>query len=281
MDKKIFKIIYSKYTIFVSLVSSFFLLFLDFPVISIAMSTLLIIWILLIMLSANKKCLKLIILSFEWWLKLFYSVQWVAASTIRIIHFGGLTSYLDVFVWIWSILPVISFVVLFSSMDALRFTLWTKRIICILFISFFTLLAILWNFLENYSHSNYEIYITEDISVSTLSLERSSSQILAIFFWKQMILSIIRKDRCVLIKYTPYHKWIDVENNGENVGNHVSINTIDDLNFNGDEEDAEVQITEIDSAAIGTTYNRHDTVSDSDDLIDDENDDRLYPKYAT
>ena len=41
------------------------------------------------------------------------------------------------------------------------------------------------------------------------SIQASALRILALFIWKQTILTIIRKDECINIRFAPYIEWID------------------------------------------------------------------------
>eukprot|EP01084_Bolivina_argentea_P260621 440179_1 len=83
--QNIFDIICSKYTAIVGVVSLIFicvLVSIHYWILIWIISFCYMIWNILIILSANRKAFKLIISSFEFWFKLFYSIQFVVAFTI-------------------------------------------------------------------------------------------------------------------------------------------------------------------------------------------------------
>ena len=71
------------------------------------------------------------------------------------------------------------------------------------------------------------IEIYADQTLSLRGIEIGALQVLTIFSWKQTYKTIRKKDRCVLIKYSPYIQWIDNDNE-ENTNN-----TINDMDRNG------------------------------------------------
>ena len=75
-----------------------------------------------------------------------------------------------------------------------------------------------------------------DLKISMESILQNSYQILAIFFCKQMILSLIKRQRCISIRYSPYYKWINVYNDDRGKSENEECNVVETPNTANDLE---------------------------------------------
>ena len=175
-----------------------------------------------ILLSANRKCFRLTLESFDFWLKLFYFLQFEVAQIVYYytiidssewedyqIEPGSVEYKLDVSLYSLRSIQILLLAIGFISLDALQWKLWTKISAGIGIGILFTIDAIQYTFFSDlYGNDNSVIHIQSlDVSISVISVMASAMQILSIFIWKQVILSIIKKNRCILIKYSPYIRW--------------------------------------------------------------------------
>ena len=229
---KIFKIIYSKYIIlfsFLCVIGSALLLEANHRILSVILNTFSVIWCILILLSANKFAFKLVRTSFEFILKTFYAIQLFISHIL--LDFYRDHSIGDTLAWSWNLSFILLYVIMFCMIDSLQFTIGIKTIFCVIFGLFFAVLCFSWYFSEESQGSDYDYKIgipSIHLSISILSIAMNSSQILAIFFWKQIVLSFIRRKRCVTIRYSPYYQWIDVDPVKKSVTPCIQENRIDD-----------------------------------------------------
>ena len=68
-----------------------------------------------------------------------------------------------------------------------------------------------------FNHDHLSVELSENLSFSLKSVEVNSQQILCIFSWEQTVFTWYRKNRCVLIKYSPYIKWIQPNNHQKDI----------------------------------------------------------------
>ena len=175
----------------------------------------------LIILSVNIKCFKLIIKSFEFWFKMFYFVQYCVAQWIyyyilidshewdfyTIDSKSNVQTYnLEIFTFTLSTIRTLLGGLIFISLDALQIKLWIKTFFGIAAAGLLTFNAIRYTFFADlYGVDNSIIHVKAlNLSISLTSIMGNALQILSIFVWKQVILSILRKNRCILVKYSPY-----------------------------------------------------------------------------
>ena len=80
----------------------------------------------------------------------------------------------------------------------------------------FSIISLLFQFTILFYEQDTVINISNNISISLLVIKISTYRILAIFICKQAILRFINKNKYVLIKYTPYIKWINFDKSNNN-----------------------------------------------------------------
>eukprot|EP00483_Globobulimina_turgida_P010800 UN10821 len=171
-------------------------------------------WLILLFLSVNIKAFKMITKSFDFWFKVVYMIIFVVTRFIYIqyISIHVETSRRNIFWFIYDALygfVRLFTILLWSSLDALQLPLYIKIYLGLLIAIVYSLNAL---FITLFAESNGDdsiIHIGNSISISLISYIESSIRIVAIFMWKQTILSILKKNRCILIKYSPFIQWFD------------------------------------------------------------------------
>ena len=164
----------------------------------------------LIILSNNRQAFKLSISNFVFWIKIFFYAQGLAAFWWRytLIYGGKLTAF-EVLDDILLAMAMTSCVVIFGSLDGLQMSRRMKigfGIMISTACSIVTIYNSLWVDESAYEESLVEI--TKDIQFSLISLEISSMRVVMIFFWKQTLLTILKRNECVNIKHAPCMKWV-------------------------------------------------------------------------
>ena len=183
---------------------------------------LLIPYLLFVLLSVNKRCFKLVIQSFDFWIKLFYFLQFRIAYMVYYyaltdpeqwvryqMESGSIAYKLEIFLDSLRAVAFLLVVLLIISVDALQIKSWQKISGCVAAGVLFSFIAISYTFYTDiWGNDNSIIHIKSlDLSISASSMMASSLQILSIFVWKQVLLSIFKRNRCILIRYSPYIKW--------------------------------------------------------------------------
>ena len=194
-----------------------------------------VIGLIFIILSVNKTACKMVLKTFEFWLKLWFAV--VSAITyfiyFRRLYFGYKNGYKysDTYFFYIEIcfhLIIIELCIFFSLVDAIQFKFWVRLTGCTVVSVYFTILFIdynVYNIVTDYDYSKSIIHIDMlNLSVSLISIMGSAYQILCIFFWKQTIMSFRKRDRCVLLKYAPYIEWYDQTELNLANSNNTNIN---------------------------------------------------------
>ena len=272
--QKIFKIIYSKWCIISAIlfgvaatfIDAAFLLYNLLIIRSISHIIgfiIVFIYLGLILLSANRKCLSKILWSFEFWLKLYYFFQYYIASFIfwyvlidpqeweqygngnggvtYSVSKGSVFHYMSILSYLLNIINALIIIVLHLCCDALQVRIWIKSLTGFLFAVGFTLFTIQLTFFSKIPTSRTIIYIKElDASLDIKELMTSAIQILTILFWKQAIMSIYKKNKSTLLKYSPYIRWKEsrigasIIEMKETVQKHIELNR--DNNDNDDYE---------------------------------------------
>ena len=95
---------------------------------------------------------------------------------------------------------------LLSVLDGLQFKRSMRAIFGCIISIFYTFFTIYYGFYHN-TDNDVKIKVYKNNFVSIQSILSSSAQILALFFWRQTILSVFRTERCSLITYSPFIKW--------------------------------------------------------------------------
>lgn len=165
------------------------------------------IWLIFALLTANRRCMKLILQSFEFWFKLLYLSQFIIALLIYWYvlldpDVGSTEYYLELVKVSFYYLMFIPLIVVLTSFDAFHVSLSMKTTFAAICATMASFQLILYTFY--YDPASVELFGYE---ISVTSMITGSSQILSIFFWKQAILSVVKRNRCILIKYSPYIKW--------------------------------------------------------------------------
>ena len=172
-----------------------------------------VVYMLLRMLSVNRACFKLVVSTFEFWFKLYSMIQFMIGYwCIYYIILADATHYnyptLELFNSIltsWLCIGLYAFIASFDAVQ-IRFTL--KVVMGIVTSAMFTVWAVYSNIIVQ-GESTEILSFGSFGSITISTLMDSSTQVLAIFSWKQTILTIVKKRRCVLIKYSPYLAWMD------------------------------------------------------------------------
>ena len=192
----------------------------------------LIIWLMAALLTANRKSTTLILQSFEFWFKLLYLVQSCIALLVYWFVLTDSTKWKGYqvdgsYVWnlelfstcLYSIALIVSYCIV-ANFDAFRISVLTKTLIAVLFAVVMGFFSVMYTFYWDpvaIEVLNYKILVTSLISGST--------QVVCIFSWKQAAMSILKKNRCALIKYSPFIKWKD-DQTVSSVSGHANM-TID------------------------------------------------------
>ena len=134
------------------------------------------------LLSVNKKCARIIMTRFEFWLKLFYGTQFCVGTVL----------YWDISTVIAISLGIVTFlsIMLLSLSDGLQFKTSMKIIFGVTVSSYYTIAAGYYFLYHNYGADDQDgnqndliLELGHNISISLVSVLTQSSQFLAIFFW--------------------------------------------------------------------------------------------------
>ena len=68
-----------------------------------------------------------------------------------------------------------------------------------------------------FNHDDVSVELSQDLSLSLKSLQFNAYQLLCIFSWKQTVFTWYRGKQCVLIKHSPYIKWIQPSNHQKDI----------------------------------------------------------------
>ena len=168
----------------------------------------------LFLMAANKTSIAMLLRRFEFWFKFFYLAQWMIISCIYYyvlidsrewkpypVQSGSIEYDLELFTLSLGYITTILGCTVIAAFDAFHISTTIKAIYATCGALITTTAAISFTF---YPDVRFE---EEYFHISFTSLIAGSAQVLAIFFWRQAILSVLRKNRCVLIQYSPYIKW--------------------------------------------------------------------------
>ena len=147
----------------------------------------------------DKKALKMIINSFEFWFKFGYAILYAIFSVIYCTNMFGW----HMFIAIGISMKVIWITLYVSSFDGVNKSRFVKTLCSCIAATLLTILSLVYEFyMDDYIMNlswNYSVSVTDKLS--------DSARVLALFLWKQTILTYWRPNRCVLIKHTPYIEW--------------------------------------------------------------------------
>eukprot|EP01083_Nonionella_stella_P092682 259517_1 len=187
------------------------------------------------LLSVNKKGLTLIIQTFEFWIKCGYITLGMALILVNTYAYnnnviGGSISdhkYLRLAADIMRSMNVILCVIVISMFDALQINRTAKILFSTIMATAVTFMCVYWEYRAYFNGRESVVFLSKsnNVSLSLLSIQQGMIEVIAVFSWKQAIFTMIRKGRCVLIKYSPTIEW------KTNQTNDVSIpGAIDDTN---------------------------------------------------
>ena len=159
--------------------------------------------LILFILSVNRTALRLILRSFEFWFKFANAIALIVLWILIQCQYKP-----DKWLVINTILRVLEVlaVILFSILDGLQWPLKSKFIIGFLMACNYSIYAIVGTlFWEDKSQT--VIQITDTMKFKLLSMTVSVYRVLAIFIWKQTILSVWKRKKATIVKYSPYIEW--------------------------------------------------------------------------
>ena len=163
-----------------------------------------IIFVSLWMLNLNISAFKLIVQTFEFSFKLVYAFVHAIFCGI----YWDKIYKLNLFIIIAMNFKVIGTILWVSSFDGANMGRFSKTLFTSIFAFILTVISIQYSLykLDGSSIVQYEIIIN-NFAISVTGMIAGSSRILAIFLWKQAILTFFSKNKCVLIRYRPYVVW--------------------------------------------------------------------------
>eukprot|EP01084_Bolivina_argentea_P143197 251504_1 len=180
--------------------------------IKLIMSVSAIIHFVLILLLINRKMFRLLIQSFDYWLKTVYIIIFGLAWWCSVTYEGN---KIMMFTYIIGVIANIFVVITVSSIDALYMRRRYKIAACIFIATFFTYACISTYFIaKGYFPSHNDKYhighgLHSIIPLKTLLMIRLHTlRVLTIFFYKQAILIAIKPKQSVSVRRGFYIKWI-------------------------------------------------------------------------
>eukprot|EP01083_Nonionella_stella_P096849 272293_1 len=225
-------------------------------------------WAFLLTLSLNRRAFVMLIQTFEFWVKVLYSISGSVFS-FYIEHEPSRRTnkfILQVVVRVLFRTFFIFLVILMSSMDALPIGRKKQIFLCVIASCAITLLAITntYGFYDNLLQDK-SIFITSYMDIPTYTMRNSSYRIVALFFWKQTALSFFRTEKCISIKYTPFVEWIHDEHVNKDANKKQMDKALElDPEFEQKQKVEIEMVASIDSTEIRSTEPKDDDESDSD-----------------
>ena len=164
----------------------------------------------LLLLTMNRKVFKKSIGHFVFWFKILTSIQNGICSLL--LNFCFITQIpatpITVINALLRFLCLILAITIFSAIDCFQLSRKLKIFIGLTVSISFTLGAMQATFfMEDEIISASIIHINSWLTIPIASLYASSKRVLCIFLWKQVILLLVKKDKCINIRYSPYLKW--------------------------------------------------------------------------
>eukprot|EP00484_Ammonia_sp_Unknown_P023916 CAMPEP_0197036762 /NCGR_PEP_ID=MMETSP1384-20130603/14166_1 /TAXON_ID=29189 /ORGANISM="Ammonia sp." /LENGTH=379 /DNA_ID=CAMNT_0042466969 /DNA_START=13 /DNA_END=1152 /DNA_ORIENTATION=+ len=161
----------------------------------------------LIFLCVNKTCFRMILKSFEFWLKICAVLQW--AVWLALYRDDWDSSH--VALHIMDKVAVFALTVCMSLLDGLQISRWVKVVSGVIVSCVWTYFACYYTFYADFRGSdNSVITLFGGFTVSCIELTAPAVQVLAIFFWKQTVFMWSRDGRTASISYHPFIDWTEV-----------------------------------------------------------------------
>eukprot|EP01084_Bolivina_argentea_P096724 173873_1 len=161
-----------------------------------------------IVLTVNQKALIISIKSFEFWFKMILALQ------VSILHvflkYHQHTPSLEMTAYVMEKLTLTLLIITFATIDGYQASLRLKIFAGIGISLGMAAISLYLTFIVK-QNDNSIVYITSNIHVSISSLFGmfvSGFRLLAIFLWKQTMLSMLRPGKCVNLRYSPRLQWI-------------------------------------------------------------------------
>ena len=191
------------------------------------------------LLSVNKKCLKFIMKRFEFWLKIFYGLQFIITFFILNWETNDNQSKISLLMSIQIFIATFLMITLLAVLDGLQFKRSMRAIFGITISTFYTIVSIYYGFYHEKFKLNDDVlipisFMSNSSYISVRNILSSSGQILALFFWKVTILSVYRYNRCSLVTYSPFIKWERNNNLGKKKNNKIIDKWNDDEIINNE-----------------------------------------------
>eukprot|EP01083_Nonionella_stella_P074816 203055_1 len=162
-----------------------------------------ILWIL----TTNKIAFNKNIRTTEFWIQLIYMIRWLLLVTLK--DFQNQNDMMLMIFWVCVVVFWILFIIWFLLFDGIKLNLFVKRGTLALVALFFTF-GVVFNWVEsNAKPDDSLIHIYGDYSISLRDQIQSTVEVLGILFIKQLISSILRKEKAFLIVYRPTIVWND------------------------------------------------------------------------
>ena len=227
------------------------------------------------LLSSNRDGIKLILKTFEFWIKIYYSVH-VHTLTCYYYYHRDLRAHRQYLYLamnlISSILWLISltlWVAVISSFDAMKVGRKWKIFFCALAGITCFMFSVEYQFLSPQS-DDIVIHIPAfDSILSFQSMIADAYIVLAIFFIKQAFFAYYRKGRATIIKYIPFIKWIDDPTSDSEVkSDKIATNDGQTSSDETDIEMHEMKVNNLDIKEMREVDN--DITTDDDDSGNDE-----------
>ena len=172
----------------------------------------------LIVLTVNRRAFSLCVKSFEFWIKIYYAMQFTLASFVIDFQDVNFTAS-DRFTHLCYYLQIILVVLVFSLMDGLNIAVWKKSSMAVGFALLISVFAVFDTITDDF---DYALDIDGiPFSIPLTDLITSSNQILAIFLWKQSIMLVWKRNKATIISTWINIKWI---NDNEKVSEVIVVN---------------------------------------------------------
>eukprot|EP01083_Nonionella_stella_P302272 1041494_1 len=222
------------------------------------LSTIIHCWLIMWLLSANKTAVRLVIRTFEFWLKFVSAIVFISLRFITTYVYGAtsigtrgheLRMITDVIV----MMDILLGVVILSLFDALHISRVPKICFSLMFIFAATVTVIYQNYLYYFNGEESVVSVTDNVSVSLISIQINALEVLLLFYLKQVILTICRKDQCVLIKYSPYIEWIDSNQTHTEMDSEITNNYVSYDQHESDDEKAIATCTPITKEVVANS----------------------------
>ena len=164
-----------------------------------------------ISLVTNRKMIRVIAKQFAFWFKMLTIIQWsVSWLWIRYVSTKVTSHPLEIVEDVLLQIVIFLGVANVSVSDAHQNSRRMKICLGIFLSMSFSIAAVAITFIIHQDvGAAATIHISDKLAVDLVSTNIGAMQVLSIFFWKQTIFTIKKKDKCVTIKNSPYLEWTD------------------------------------------------------------------------